>query len=389
MITTPDHADALTSPPAFSTVGPNPQGFYGDCDPATGQEGTTFRAEEFNELALNLRTLLTEGNITAVKGNASMVLNAILALIARERPFITVPTTLNVSTTGVANPANPLGGDPFNSVAAALNYLTIFRLNAMVTIAVAAGTYNSTAQIVVQHIDGQFITIQGAARATTILHFTGCPGFLISRSVTILRLTIEGDGSGAGTETSGLYVTSPSVVTITDVITRSFGGYGLFVKSNSQVKVDVFETRLNTGPGVVVQVGGNLQAGTLVAAGNGSFGVWVTGGYLSAGTLTVTGGTQGLRIDAGGRGVVTLLQVTDASDTANAVFVQANSTLIATAGGTPGDWYAQSGVGVAHTFHATDFSFIDSGTRMYGANRSITSPAINTVGNIQSYIRAV
>jgi hypothetical protein len=389
MITTPDHDDALSAPPAFSTVGPKPQGFYGDCDPATGQEGTTFRAEEFNEVALNLRKLLTDGKITPVKGNASMVLNAILALIARERPYITTALTLNVSTAGVANPVNPLGGDPFNSVAAALAYLTVFRLNAPVTIQVAAGTYNSAATTYVQHVDGSFITIQGAARATTILHFTACTGMLIDRSVTLRQLTIEGDKGGA-VGIAGLYVRSPNLVTITDVITRSFKSYGILVGVGANVNVDVFECTDNSDTGCLVQANGSITAGYMLANANVTYGILVSGGSLSGNQVATLGGVTGLHVDSNGLALLQKLQVGNATDTTRAVLVRQGGVLLTYPSTVPGDWYAQtSPAGTFHTFRAEDFGAINAGNALIAGCRAITSPAVNTLGNVQAYIKAV
>lgn len=80
MLTTPDHSDAAATCPPASAVGPRPQGFYEDCDPGTGNQGTTLRAEDFNELAKNLREIVTHAGTPAVKGSATILTTALDAL---------------------------------------------------------------------------------------------------------------------------------------------------------------------------------------------------------------------------------------------------------------------------------------------------------------------
>jgi hypothetical protein len=96
MLTTPDHDDAIAAP-TFSPVGPKPQGFFQDCDAATGEEGTALRAEDFNELALNLRQLVfTAAGVAPTKGSATMLKRAL------DRLFCGIGKT--VSATGTLTP---------------------------------------------------------------------------------------------------------------------------------------------------------------------------------------------------------------------------------------------------------------------------------------------
>jgi hypothetical protein len=101
MLTTPDHDDALTSVPTFGAPGPKPGGFYGDCDSATGQEGTTFRAEEFNELIVNLRALLDAAAVTGTKGTATMLRTMLRRLYAGAVTTVVATQTLTPDHAGL------------------------------------------------------------------------------------------------------------------------------------------------------------------------------------------------------------------------------------------------------------------------------------------------
>lgn len=102
MLTTPDHDDALSSRPTVSPVGPKPRGYYGDCDSATGQEGTTFRAEDFNELIDNLRQLVfAAAAVTPAKGSATMLKAALDRLYAGAVHTVVTSTTLTPDHAGL------------------------------------------------------------------------------------------------------------------------------------------------------------------------------------------------------------------------------------------------------------------------------------------------
>jgi hypothetical protein len=102
MLTTPDHSDAVTSPPAAAPVGPHPKGFYQDCDSATGRAGTIYRAEDFNELIQNLRqVVMSDAAIAGTKGAATMLRDALRRLYVGNVTSVVATQTLTPDQAGL------------------------------------------------------------------------------------------------------------------------------------------------------------------------------------------------------------------------------------------------------------------------------------------------
>jgi hypothetical protein len=486
MLTTPDHADALTSVPTFAPVGPKPQGFYGDCDAATGAEGTTFRAEEFNELALTLRRLMTAAAASAVKGDATMLQRALdrrfaghvspvvatstltpdqaglvlvdattaaatltlpaaasfpsggptfafvrtdvttnrinIAAQAGERivggvvvlemdPIvlrsdgvltwyrvtsgggrIARSVTLNVAPTGVADPRDPMGGDAFDTLPRVLAWLNRYAIDnpAVVTIAIAAGTYTHTEPIYIDHPYGTRIEIVGAGSAQTILRFVGSTGLVVWGRLRFLkRLTVQGDQTG--TAWHGVVIDGGGLAIDTDVIIEKFTGTGLWIRDGGASVAQTLLVRLNGQQGILVLAGGVFRAeiaGAVVTCEDNPSALGqfrMEDGFAAITNLTVRRGARGLSIN--GRAVLDANQIHifDVTDTANAMEAYQGGLIRAT--GTTPAWEARASAGSPfYTVKASDFARVLAYAAFAVGNKPLLSPAFNTYGNNQAYI---
>ncbi len=82
---------------------------------------------------------------------------------------ITTATTLYVAPTGSDTTGDGSSGNPWATVAKALSYLTDKWLAAEITISIGAGTYALSAPVTVNHPHSAKVTIQGATMAATTL----------------------------------------------------------------------------------------------------------------------------------------------------------------------------------------------------------------------------
>jgi hypothetical protein len=386
MFTTPDHSDAATSPAPFTAVGPKPKGFYLDCDPATGQEGTAFRAEDFNELIVNLRRLLDEAAVTGVKGDPLMLVDGIVGLI-NKRFWIGANLTLNVTPTGAVTPADPWAGDPFNSVASALAWLNKFFIGSGVTVSinVAAGTYSHTAPIVVAHRDGPAIQIVGASRVSTILSFPNntegvrirAPGLGLLKT-----LTIQGTGA-ADAGLSGCAVEAGAATTLDGVWVINMAGTGLYVGGAVRGLGDI-QANDNKSFGTLIEVGASMITDSLMIARSGAIAnVWVAGRLVVQNALHTTAGARGVYVNGGNLGVKTF-NVFTVTVPAEAVTVTNRGTAQAQSPVVADSWYASDSVGGWATFRAELGGFINPVNALNALQGC--SPARGTVGNQQGYI---
>jgi hypothetical protein len=483
MLTTPDHADAVTSPAAPAPVGPNPKGFYQDCDPPTGRAGTVYRAEDFNELILNLRALLDAAALVGTKGDATMlrttlhrlyagggrVVAATGALTPSDAGLILVDATtapinltlpaaaalpggrqtfqivrvdvtandvrilpaagdalrggvlyvdaansaivrsdgvttwyplagtaivqkartLNVSPTGVAAPTDPFGGTPFDTLQRALTWLASWRINGTVGIAIAAGTYVSTQTVTIAHPDAARVTVAGATTATTILRFNGAAGIVIPNGLAALKtLTVQGDGAG-GSLMRGVDVMFGMVASVQDVTVTGFAGAGFNIRGGAMVNAQgVLTTSNNLQEGLRIENGGTLGAGTIEADNNaGTANVTVSSGTLAANGLNTVNGQRGLSASGAGCYVqLNGMSIKNSSVPSQAVIVGMGAVL--TGSGTANAWIAWDGGATGHTYRAENYGFIWSGASLQAATRAVTSPAVNTLGNIQAYVQS-
>jgi hypothetical protein len=484
MLTTPDHDDAVTAVPAFAPAGPNPKGFYQDCDPAIGRVGTRFRAEDLNELILNLRQLVTAASVAGVKGDPTILQTALnrlfagkgraisatatlspndagLVLVDATAADVTItlpaaaaladgratyqfvrldatthnvrivpagansirqgipylesvepltlrsdgvsiwypltPTrtlytarTLNVSTTGVAQPSDPWGGQAFNSLASVFTYLTGWRLAAGLTIQIAAGTYTSTATLTLVHPDLNSINIIGAGNTTTILRFNGVTAIEMWQPLAKLQgVKIQGDL--LGTQCVGLAVYRGQGVFLVDVTVENFSGWGMVMKTATGVTMQgICSVQGCKDSGIVVDPISSLSTGTLNVFSNGlttGAANLIVGGYANIDFLNTQGGPAGLFVN-GGQCDVRQLNVFNSTQTTQAVLVR-SGRLTAKNGGTAGLWIVSQPAVVNHTIRAERAAYIYAGACMDAGTRAVTSPAVNVLGNVQSYIDAV
>jgi hypothetical protein len=388
MFTTPDAADAAVSLPPIGAPGPHPNGFYLDCDPPSGKAGTVFEAAYFNELILNLRRLLTEAGRAAVKGDPLMLTDAIRLLIDIRRPIILSPLTLNVATTGSATPVNPIGGDPFNSIAAALNFLLPYRLEAEVRIAVAAGTYNITATLPTSHQNIDRVRIEGAGSTTTTLAFTGVSAIQAFRRCPnrIAGFTITGTGT-----VDGVYFSGPFRTAIGDVTIRGFGKRGLVLDGATICTFDATVKVENcTQEGILMSAASEIGGTFNVIVNNcGGLANLTLGAYclVNVDAYVTDGGQRGLYID-GGSMMTRNLNITNSVQRTAAVTVTNGGLLTRAPASVAGDFAAFQGTPLLFdTFTATHYGLIKAAGVMNAGNVSTCSPAANTLGNTQAFIQ--
>jgi len=492
MLTTPDHDDALTSVPTFSPVGPKPSGFYADCDPATGEEGTTLRAEDFNELILNLRALLAAAAVAGTKGDPTILRTALHRLYAggshqvvatqtltpdaaglvlvdattadvtltlpsaaslpagspmfwftrtddsthvvrivpaagdairrgihlleyddpfplrsdgiatwypmSPRPLISTvrPRTIRVTPTGTAEPADPFGAGAFDSLSRALDFLAAFHLidpvggviTPAVTISIAAGTYVATDTTSLSHTDLGLVEIAGAGKASTTLQYNGVSGFLVWTRVRLVRdLTIAGNNAGA-TAVQGVIVYAGELV-LQDVTVTGFKGTGIEVPAAAALTFLGTVTVSNNGGAGIQAVAARITAATLVASMNAQQGLFLTSCDIEATTIQTNGnGTaSGVHLRGGGCFLrVGTLTVQNATPTA-AVVVADGAIMRPISLTATNTWSAVTG-GTYNVITAQNAAFILGSTSLVAGNRATTSPAVNTVGNVQAFIQA-
>jgi hypothetical protein len=386
MFTVPDQNDAVATCPPLSPVGPNPGGFFADCNPGQNFPGTRPIAEHFNELILNLHALLAKSSVAPVKGDPTMLWRAILNL-----PIIRTAVTLNVSTSGSATPANPWGGDPFNTVQNAIAFLDPYAIvvPGSVTIQIAAGTYPSTSPITVENPYAYNIRLIGAGPGATILQFTDCVGLqcLEANLGKVSNVTIRGGGTGS-TKPQGLYVHG-GVIELDNITVEQFRGTGIWIDRGTVVITNVVTANDNGQDGFFIggsSIGYNGPiGGTMVAnrnAGDSNVGFSATQGVVHA--IQTTGGNRGIWLNVSAGVYIEQLSVGAVAIASDAVLVTANSSLLSPSNPVANSWSVAAG----QSFHADMMGLIYGTTCLATANRPQTSPAINTLGNIDSYIQA-
>lgn len=386
MFTVPDQNDAVATCPAFSPVGPTPQGFFADCNPGQNFPGTRPIAEHFNELILNLHALLTKASVAPVKADPTMLWRAILNL-----PMITQPLTLNVSTSGVAKPANPWAGDPFNNVANALAFLYPYWIvppSGSVTIQIAAGTYQHAASLLIEHPFAQGITLLGAGAGATILVFTDCDGIRCHGSAlyAIRNLTVR--GTGTTTYKRGVIITGGPASFLDNITVEQFTGIGIWIEQGHVVLQNTVTCNDNGGFGLYC---GNAQCAaeagsTLVAnrnAGDANVAFITANGSLQA--LQTTGGKRGLWVNGSAAVNVVSMSIGSVSLGTEAVLATTQGALLYSTNPVANSWTVAAG----QSFKADQMGLIMGNVCLATANRPQCSPAINVIGNIDSYIQAI
>jgi hypothetical protein len=395
MFTLPDASDAVATCPAFAPVGPIPDGFFADCNPGQNFPGTRPIADHFNELILNLRALLTQAGVTAVKGDPTMLWKSILRL-----GTITSNVTLNVDPSGVTEPANPFAGDKFDTLQHAIAYLARYRIaiSATVTIQIAAGTFTSATTVYFYHADGVRVKIQGNSQSATILHFTtGQTGLVIYGTLGGLsNLTINSDGSGPVVNVeapAALWVSSGAWCIAGNLTCTGFAADGVVVVGYLSVNATLTVT--NNGAKGLLVAGGTVDATgqTIVMQNNVTNAIVVTSnGSLTADTVQTTGGAApAVYIYSGGMLTARRVAIDVCGSPPNAVgmFVSNGAAAIALTTSVLGDWWTWSvTANQPQVFQAEFYGLIRAYAGMAANNKGNCSPAINTLGNTQAYIQA-
>jgi hypothetical protein len=242
MLTTPDHDDAVTSPPAPAPVGSHPQGFYQDCDPATGRAGTIYRAEEFNELAANLRAFLTAAGITPTKGLATMLRDALHRLYAGHATAIAATQALTPDHAGLVT---------VNATAAPV----------VLTLPAASAVPSGVTFQIVRAVGGNSLTIRPAGTDTilggVVVRDDGTPSVLRSDGISVWQPL--GAGVPALSQPRTLQVSPSGVASPTD----PFGGTPFNSVGNALFYLNRYQLRGATAPLITI----NVAAGTYTSSG--------------------------------------------------------------------------------------------------------------------------
>jgi hypothetical protein len=392
MFTLPDNSDAATTCPPMTGPGPHPNGFFQDCGSGVGTIPT---AEDFNELILNLRALLAKAGVPGVKGDATMLWRAILALVPQFQQFLfTINSAVDIYVRpgGTPNPPDPFHGQPFDSLASAFGWLGFFSITptGSVTIHVAAATYTSSTPVLLNHPSGERVTIAGEDLASTVLYFPSSDGIYVNQALAaFVNITILGAHAGG---THGLVV-SGGYVAYANLIVQNFGDVGVLVTGNGYLGFANLFVFGCWGGGVFGFLGGVLQGQSLsiieAAAVGGALyyqaGVnLTTGGRAEIDTITVQNSNKG--IDVSGAGAELRVRRIQVSGSTMPAAVEANNGgAIIAIGSVASDWQVSDPGHVAY-FWANVYGLIRADHALAPGNVGACSPAVNTTGNTNSYI---
>jgi hypothetical protein len=403
MFTVPDEADAAPSCPPLSPVGPHPNGFFQNCG---GGAGTIPSAEHFNELILNIHALLAHAGVAGVKGDPTMLWRCIDAMIhalvsVLVPPMIPPPVpqyiytidtgvVLNVVPGGSPWPANPIGGDPFDTLASAWHWLGFYSIteNGLIIISLANGTYNHAGAIALNHPNGDRIFVTGADLTGTVLNFyNNTNGLVINGRLGLLtKLTVQGTHAGgtSGVIVDGGWVNIDTLQVLNfDILVQSTRG-GFLYFNNMLIQG-------GTTGGLQTWQAGSVNGGTLTV---NFMGYLVGAPFYAAAVNCTTGGTVWIDslfttnvhkgIDVSGAGSELRVRVINIGGSEVATAVEANDGgCIIAMGGSPGDWYTGNGY-----FWANMFGFIRADNSFSALTRMATSPAAQAVGNQNSMVWA-
>lgn len=420
MFTLPDANDAAPTCPPIGGPGPIPGGFFADCNPMENFEGTKPVAAIFNELILNLHALLKWANVAPNKGDETMLWRCLLQAIQTNVPpiiynlvpdiiyqlvppmipperVITWYQVINVATYGVPSPANPMAGQPFDSLFNALAWLGWYRINAtgFVLINIGPGVFGSNFTVELYHPDGNRVAVQGAGSGATALYFPpGINGLHISGNINRLQgLQVQSNAGGA---VGGTGIVVEGDVVMSDVLVQNFGDAGINVIDYGAVTISGYVTCNGCWhAGFQVFMGGQVMGDNLILNGNGRNGefwaanlVGTTGGIIWLNYVATTGGVQGIRLSGTAVEMRAARIWVDHCSNPAAVEVNDGAMLIAT-GGNPGDWSTwNTAANSPQWFNTNVMGLIRADNLFSAANRANASPAINTQGNLYSFIYA-
>ncbi len=257
-----------------------------------------------------------ESDILALQSDVSGAQSAITDLQddvgALQGALLDADDTLTVGTSGA----------DYADLQAALDSLDAARIAAgtTITIELAAGTYATPAEIVVDHPDARSLVIQGASGATAILDFDGATsaGLRIAGGVHLgllqnLELTCTNAACTGGSQV-GLAVVDGSSVELVDLEIVDFPiGIQIAAGSSAVARTDGTTVVGDGATGganeeIGVWVEGDLTGGELTvvgttdsAAGGDGTGLRVARGAALLDTVSVTGFDVGVEVAQGGR----------------------------------------------------------------------------------------
>jgi hypothetical protein len=354
---------------------------------------------------------------------------------------ITSNLTLNVATTG--NDTTGLGtvAAPWATPQKAMAYLSNYQIadGVTVTVSVADGTYTFTTPLVLNHPNGNQITINGGstsgARPTTTLtggnavgntgatlaandlllnayyntkwQFNGCHGLVcvVGGGVTVDKVLIRGNASAgfvgvlAGNYSgSTVYASSGSINLGGTVAVHNFGTNGVCTFFGGSVSASGVTSTNNGFHGLLTNYGGSILANNAVTNNNGQNGVITQNGgsVQSTGVVARYNGQNGIFTAFGGS--INAASATASSNGGNGIYT-AYAGSIEAAGATASN-NTQSGIAISYggiinaqnatalTNTLTNVLCVGTGLIYFtGGNAAgILSPAANTIGNGNSYI---
>nr|WP_295465181.1 DUF2793 domain-containing protein [Mesorhizobium sp.] len=326
---------------------------------------------------------------------------------------ITVPTTINVSQAGSASPANPLAGDAFDTIANALAWLQDWSIlgTGSVSILLTAGVHSVAAQTIARHPYADKISVTGAnlpgafpdntdvvasiatsrtnlrAKMGTIISISGgITGFFFDSSFGgISKIMFDHNGAGGGS--------------LAAVVQRT--------GSTNYIECIFFGCKLGdgSGAGIAASVGGSALLRDCLVAHCDTGGRALQGGYIDFSVTNISFSAVlycGYGLLAGSNGQISVIGAATFSNHSNAALSVSSNSLIRLSGSAAVGFSnnqintsanggrievlspTSMGVAVGGTSHVATLG----GYILVPNQGSITSsPANNTVGNNNSYVR--
>lgn len=317
-------------------------------------------------------------------------------LAACTKLLVNANTTIYVATTGSDATGTGAVGAPFASIAKALSSLAgkLIATGVAVTIQLADGTYNIASAIVVDHPDADKIQILGNTSAETALTVasidTAAKKFTISGDQTAVKGTSVGDvlalpngtagNRGLYTIVSATYTGGNTEIVVAETIASDTPGGATLIAKPSNRCVLLFASGVNGFS--ITKSAGQIEGFRVESAGGASPGGFMV--YYGANALirqknVIKGWRYGIFPQRNGLASIYGPAIKDCAsgiyaDTCGAAICYTNPTVV--------DGSTVMAVTANGMSHVKLSSLIILGSH----NTSDYSPAINTVGNANSYI---
>lgn len=346
------------APPYIPGGNPDPNAPYVDRDSPGGIRGSVPPARAIEdpqrEIGYVIDKVLGDGTFRSAQDpdDTTQLYQSIIA----AAPLITQNLTINVTTSGLPTPADPFAGDPFDKLSSAFAWLRLRRImgNAIVTIAMAAGTYSeSVVELDLSHPDGLSVKIIAAdllAAFPIRANFNGVraideamlrskwavkvecagDGIVVGRSGLSLMKNIMfigagiaggiyfgttesfnddfgGDGPASGSIrscafigfASGILARSSGSASLMDVVVCHCAGIGILANDNSYIRGSNVFSIYNGAEGLFARDGSKVEiSGTGHFDANATTGIYANRGeiYMNAATSgSITATANGIR----------------------------------------------------------------------------------------------